>query len=163
MKVVSEETKRKISEGLKRFYRTGQKAVDETVATVKSTTKRALDSTTLDEKAVALKDKVTKKVSEAARSKAEEVLSKAEAKLYKSKGTRKEDSSYANALMTVNVAVDRANQKMYRIQERLDQQQRVPSKMTTGDKIKNEVNKGLYHTRRVADSLKEKVKQKLKR
>ena len=161
MKVVSEETKRKISEGLKRFYRTGQKAVDETVATAKSTTKRALDSTTLDEKAVALKDKVTKKVSEAARSKAEEVLSKAEAKLYKSKGTRKEDSSYANALMTVNVAVDRANQK--RIQERLDQQQRVPSKMTTGDKIKNEVNKGLYHTRRVADSLKEKVKQKLKR
>ena len=58
-------TRSKISEGLKRFYRTGQKAVDETVATVKTnvktTAKKALDSTTLDEKAVALKDKVVKK------------------------------------------------------------------------------------------------------
>ncbi len=32
-------TRLKISEGLKRFYRTGQKAVDETVTTVKTNVK----------------------------------------------------------------------------------------------------------------------------
>ena len=156
------ETRAKISEGLKRFYRTGRKAVDETVSTVKTTTKKALDSTTLDEKAVALKDKVAKKASEAVKKKAEETLSKTEAKLYKSKGLQKERSDYANALLTVNVAADRAKQRLTRVDERLHQQPRVPPKMTAEDKIKNKVNKALYHTKRTVSSLKERVKSKLK-
>jgi len=156
-------TRSKISEGLKRFYRTGQKAVDETVATIKTTAKKALDSTTLDEKAIALKDKVAKKATEAVKKKAEETLSKAEEKLYKSKGIQKERSEYANALLTVNVEADRRRQRLTRVKERLNQQSREPSEMTFGDKLKNKVNEGLYHTKRTASSLKDKVKQKLKK